>query len=484
MSRARRIEERAGRGARAQVSPVVTPRAAALTRRRVLRGLAGVTVALPFLETFAPKKARAADYAPYAVFIRQANGVVQATGDEPELFFPSATGALTSDALVSEGRALSVLADYADRMLVLRGVNFAFPGNGCGHSGGGNQCLTAARVSDDPSGNESLAMGESIDNRIARELQAAPFEPLTLYAGKKAGYIDEVLSYRGPLDLRPAEDDPYVAYQKLFGLSTLPPEALEKLRQQRKSVNDLVRGEMEALLSRGDLSKADRDRLDLHFSAIRDLEVDMACNLPPDEVSAMEALSGQVNNGDYLIQIAHMQSDIIALAMACGVVRAATLQLGDGNDSTEYTIGGVKQYSYHWISHRIQGDGEVGAPIENAYLLHHEIDKLHGEMVKYLCDKLASYTLGAGTLLDAGVVVWLNDLGNKYHSYTDVPHVLVGGCGGALVTGRYVDLGGVNNNRLWNTVGTAVGCTDGAGGPLVDFGDPSLEGGVLTELLT
>ena len=82
-------------------------------------------------------------------------------------------------------RAVNELADYADKLLMVRGTKFAFPGNGCGHSGGGNQCLTAAKVSDDPSGNESLAMGESVDNRIARELNPASNpDPLTLYAGR------------------------------------------------------------------------------------------------------------------------------------------------------------------------------------------------------------------------------------------------------------------------------------------------------------
>ena len=50
-----------------------------ITRRRVLRGLFGVTVALPFLETFAPRRAAAGtgDVPPFAIFMRQANGVAQ-----------------------------------------------------------------------------------------------------------------------------------------------------------------------------------------------------------------------------------------------------------------------------------------------------------------------------------------------------------------------------------------------------------------------
>ena len=453
------------------------------TRRKFLRGMGGVVLALPFLETFAPRRASAATYPPWAVFMRQANGVVQET-DEPEMFWPYQVGALTQTTLAEQtDRALHVLADHADKLLVVRGIDFAFDGNMCGHSGGGNQCLTAAKVSDDPVGNESLAMGESLDNLIATQLHPEGVEPLTLYAGKMSGYINEVMSYRGPKMLRAAERNPFNAYQKLFGLNQLSPEVLEKLKAARASVNDLVRGEMTALMSRTDLSTADRDRLQLHFDAIRDLEVTMSCTLPEMEVAEMEAIQDQVGNSDNLITVAQMQMDIMALALACGAVRTGTLQIGDGNDSTEYTIFGQKQYSYHWISHRIQGDGDVGDPIENAPLLHHEIDKIHGNLFKYLLDKLASYTLGDGTLLDAGVAVWLNDLADKYHSYTGVPYILAGSCGGVLRNGLYVDVGNVNNNKLFNTIGTAVGCKTEGKDVLDDFGDDELEGGVLSELM-
>lgn len=455
-----------------------------MQRRHFLRGIAGVAMALPFLETFAPKKAKAAGAPPFAVFIRQANGVVQKT-DEPEMFWPYALGALTKSDLASQtDRALSVLSDYADKLLVVSGVNFAFPGNGCGHSGGGNQVLTAAKVSDTPSGAGSLAMGESIDNRIARELQPPGVEPLTLYAGKMNGYIDEVLSYRGAKQLRAAERNPFIAYTKLFGAAALDAAALAKLKAARTSVNDLVRDEMKSLMSRKDLSQSDRDRLDLHFQSIRDLETTMACELTPMEVDAMNAIQPGVAKSDNVQTITKMQMDIIALAFSCGIVRTATLQIGDGNDSTEYTFNGQKQYSYHWISHRIQGDGDTGAPIDNAVELHHEIDKIHGNLFKYLLDKLSSYTTATGTLLDSGVAVWTNDLANKYHSYKNVPYILAGSCNGFLKTGQYIDAGDVANNKLFNVIGTAVGCTKDGTKPMDDFGDPSLPPGFISSMMT
>ena len=97
--------------------------------------------------------------------------------------FPRGPALTTTDA----DRAVSELAEFADKLLLVRGTRFAFPGNGCGHSGGGNQVLTAHKVSDDPMGNKSLAMGESVDNRIARELnRPAQPEPLALARAEAA----------------------------------------------------------------------------------------------------------------------------------------------------------------------------------------------------------------------------------------------------------------------------------------------------------
>ncbi len=457
-----------------------------MDRRRFLFGLGGAVVALPFLEGLGARSSRAGDPPPFkfAIFLRQANGVQQKENAEPERYWPSALGAVSAASMTADAdRATSELKDYGSRLTIVKGVKFAFPGNGCGHSGGGNQCLTAAKVSVDPSGNKSLSMGESLDNRIARELNADGAEPLTLYAGMKAGYINEVLSYRGPQQLRAAERDPYNAYTRLFGLTPPSEAALAKKAAGRKSVNDLVRAQMKALLARPDLSSGDRDRLDLHFSSIRDLEVKVALRLPDTRIKEMSAMSPKSGDPINIEEVSRMQCDIIALAMAAGITHSATLQIGDGNDSTEYVIGGVKQPRYHQISHRIYSDGASGDPIPDAALKHHEIDRIHLRIFKYLLDRLDSYKVGAGTLLDQGVAVLTNDLGTGVgHSYNNIPYVIAGGAGGFLKTGQFLDAGGVTSNQMMNTLGAAVGCKNGAGDVLDDFGDSSLKKGLIAAM--
>ena len=146
-------------------------------RRLFLTGAAGVTVGLPFLETFASKGARAAgpDDPGFVVFMRQGNGCSQAlpysNPAEPEMFWPRNLGALTAASLAADSdRATSELSAYADDLLLVRGVRGALSIGGCGHARGALQALTAQPTGDAEATNNSLALGESLDNRIAREL--------------------------------------------------------------------------------------------------------------------------------------------------------------------------------------------------------------------------------------------------------------------------------------------------------------------------
>jgi hypothetical protein len=461
-----------------------------ITRRRFLAGLGGAAVALPVLESvkfLGSSRARAAaDAAPvYSVFVRQGNGVAQAWADEPERFWPRNLGALTADVLATENadRAVSVLAPYADRLLMVRGTRYPFPGAGCGHSGGINQCLTAATVQGE--GATSLASGPSVDWLIAQHCNPPGVEPLALMSGPQDAYIAFGLSYSGAGQLRGAQNNPFAAYQGMMGLDGASTEVLEAIAARRTSVNDLVRGEMQDLMSRSYLSSADKLRLQTHFDSIRDFEVRMCNSLDTAVVDRMEDMSQSFEQNDNRIVVAELQMDLIALAFACDVNRTATLQIGTGNDQTRYYVDGVLQNTFHRISHRIDSDGSSGDPIPNADVLHSKIDLLFAGMFKYLLDRLDSYPgPGGGTLLDDSVALWTNDLANgPPHSYDNIPQILAGGAAGFLKTGQYIDAGDVGHNKLLNTIISAVGIKGDDGGHYRTFGDSSLDGGVIPAMI-
>jgi hypothetical protein len=449
--------------------------------------MGAVSVGLPLLDAFAPRRARAADLPRCAVFIRQGNGVAQAGNGEPERFWPKNLGALTQASMEAEkDRAVTELAAYADKLLLVRGTRFAFGANGCGHSGGGNQVLTAAKVSSDPSGQHSLALGESVDTRMATAINPQGRDPITLLTGDTNGYLPVVLSYRGAKQLRGADNDPFAVYMRMMGLSNVPSAVVEQVATRRKSVNDLVREQLKGLLGRTDLSTEDRRRLDLHMSSVREVENKLSCSLPEMRQRELDGIN-PVDGNNYLT-VTQMHMDIIALSFACDYSRVATLQMGQGNDGTQFSIpgyrGGAKLPRFHQISHRIFSDGAEGDPIEGAQEMHHEIDKMHARLFRYLLDKLASYSLPTGTLLDQSVAAWTNDLGHGVsHNYENIPWVLAGSAGGYLKQGQYIDAGKVTHNRLFNTLLNAVGVRNADGSLVENFGDPSLTPGQIPGML-
>ena len=276
-------------------------------------------------------------------------------------------------------------------------MNYPHRSSGCGHAQGLVQCLTSSA----PSGtdNKSTASGISIDTLIANELNPQGVEPLTLYSGLKGGYINEKLSFSAPGQVRAAEGNPWNVYQRLIGLAD--PNGgggtggtANQLVLQRKSVNDLVRAEMQHLLSRTDLSVADRQRLDQHFQSIRDMENTMTgmglqCSADGLNVQALQAMNtGSAFRTDgNQEEVAKLQMELVAFAFSCNATRVATLQVGDGTDGTRYTINGQKVERFHWISHRIQSDGSSGAAIPQAVEWHTAIDRMRMETFKHLLTK-------------------------------------------------------------------------------------------------
>lgn len=467
-----------------------------ISRRMVLRGIGGAIVSLPFLESLGPKRARGDMHTPpFAIFLRQANGCAAEqnteVGAEPERFWPRMTGTLTPENV--SGRALDELEPYLSKLLVVHNVNMNDFNYGDGHARGALQGLTARGPTVEGAGGSSEAAGESLDHRIGRELNPDGRDSLFLYAGRDGGWLGgPCISYRGPAQRRGAIHNPWNAYQSIVGGETgLSPEAQMQITQRQRSVNDLVRDQLTRLMSRPQISAADRDRLQLHFDSIRELETTLTCQMAADAEAALEGMSAGYDStdGDLVMNAARLHFDVAALAVACGYTRSVALQIGSGNDgSTRYRNldTGAEMENYHYVSHRRASHDSSGSVISNSDLLHHMVDRQFAQTFRHLLDRLSAYDMPDGQrLLDHGVAVWYNDNGNgPGHSSRNVPFVLAGSCNGFLRQGMYVEaVGDRTHKQMLNTIGSAVGLRNASGEHLDDFGDPSLPGGVLSELL-
>ena len=426
-----------------------------MARRAFLRGAGTTGVLLPFLESLPERSAFAQEEDPkFAFFMCAANGVVQAGGGEPERFWPTLPGALSTEQMQSDSevRCTGLLADHADRLLIVRGMRYEGVNSGDSHAHGHVMCLTG--LSPEGAATKVTSRGPSIDWVIA---QAAGGEPLTLYAGPHSGYVDERLSFKSAGQLVAAERDPYQVYLGLAGLlesNGSPSPAAEELRNRRKSVNDFVREDLSLLLTDSRLSSNDRKRLDLHLSVIRDVELRfeaLGCSAAHLSLAEIETIGKEGFTED----VARLHMQLVGVAFSCNVTRAATLQWGDGGgDHTRYIIDGVESvYPFHYISHRIQSDGASGAAIEGAVEMHAEIDRIRMRTLKTLLDHWSELSTPRGPLFESALALLTFDVAaGPSGSHTNLPLIIAGSPGGKLVQGQYLELPLFSNASLLKSI--------------------------------
>jgi hypothetical protein len=449
-----------------------------INRRAFLVATGTTGVALPFLEGLPARSAfaQAGTAKPvFGLFISAANGVQQKYSNEPESFWPTEVGPLTKEGMLAfaETRATGLLADHADKLLIIRGVSLPLSGpRSCGHAEGLAQCLTAKAPNG--SGNNATSSGISVDNVIASQVNPDGVSPLSCYSGVKAGFINDRLSFSGAGQVRAAEQNPYNVYNRLAGLldpatgSPTPTPMVDLVSKRRNSVNDLIRDQITDLRLNPKLSRADRERLDLHFQSIRDVEETMGglaleCSESSLDMDALTAINtGNAFRGnDNFEKVGKLHADLIGLTFSCNANRVATMQLGDGTDATQYTIDGKRRERFHHISHRINSDGNSGSAIAGAAELHAKIDRMRMETFKSVLDKWSEYSTPDGPLLDNGFIYWTTHVAiGPSHSMANMPIIIAGSGGGAFTQGAYIDGDGAQNGAVLTGILRAFGISD------------------------
>ena len=283
------------------------------------------------------------------------------------------------------------------------------------------------------------------------------------------------------------ENNPWLAFRDFMVTAPTGPSTAQRIYDRQKSVLDVVKGEMDTLKSKG-LSTADKAKLDLHYTSIRELETAMvgmglaACSLPDARKAQIQAVSNVENEANYKA-IGQMQMDVLALALACGHTRVGSLQWNNGAGGPTFKWDGLNHpYHHHAISHNSTTDvgSNTGVGGADYKQLLFEVDTWYAKQFRYLADKLNGYTEADGkTVLDNSALVWMNELSDGLeHNFMDMPYVIAGGCGGYLKTGQYVKLTKQANtkqlvdaphNKLLTTLINGVGVLEN-GAPVTNFG--------------
>ncbi len=477
-----------------------------LPRRRFLLGFGGALVGLPYLESLAPRAAKAQD-----TTVKRFGVFFACNGVNMDRWFPNGDfGALTEAHLA--GTANEPLTPFRDKLLYPRGVHMS--PRGWGRDGGGGDDhgkgmahKLTARFADDE---EWLALGPSVDHVIATEINpgadGSRRPPLNLMVGRNARYRGlDFSSYSASGTAVAAINNPWNAYAEFMNLNNDGPDASEaaaRVSARRESVLDLVRDQFEAL-QQGPLSAADKAKLEAHFTSIRELEQGMtnssiACGDASltERVSPYEGAEEAVEENGQYAAIAELQVDIMALALACDYTRVATLQFDHGAGGPIFAWDGMDhEYNHHKLSHGKVKDDCFGDSTDNgcADVAGYEdmlfaIDVWHQQKYARLLEKLAGYSeAGGSSVLDNSVILYTNELSDgKDHSWLDLPYILAGSCAGYFKQGEYVymaDYEEAPHNKLLNTIVNAMGIPSDWFGVPEGEGGSTMQGGVYDALI-
>ncbi len=404
-----------------------------LPRRTFLRGL-GAAVALPMLDAMTPALARAADAA-----------VARPT----RLLFTYVPNGITMDDWTPTGaggafelsRILKPLEPYREKMLVLSGLAQR-NGNALG-DGPGDHARAAASyltgVHPRKTAGADIQNGVSVDQIAAQHLaRDTRFSSLELGcddsrtvgncdSGYSCAYTN-TLSWRSETSPMPAETNPRLVFERLFGGADagLDPATRARRMMSRRSILDVVTQRTQALNQT--LGASDRRKVDEYLTSIREIErqIDLAEHDWTDIPEGFEKPTGvPVTYADYV----KVMFDLQVVALQSDMTRVITMMMGREGSMRTYPEIGVPD-PHHPLTHHL-GNAEW---IERVT----QVNTMHMELFAKFVQKMKETPDGDGSLLDHSMIVYGSGLsdGNR-HTHEDLPVLLVGR-GGAFRMGQHI----------------------------------------------
>jgi len=430
------------------------PSAGAVSRRHFLRGAAGVTLGLPWLESLAAAPSRPARR---LAFFYVPNGVVRrgffpGEADAAVPAFSNGKTAVNVDAPVPPGLhplreltpSLEPLTPVRDRVTFVTGMDRFYKHGSDVHAQCGSCFLSSASAREETGSVYPLA--RTLDHVVADEIgTTTPLRTLELscnsYTDARESIYFDNISWYGPGHVAPSIRDPRQAYDRLFGTDN---------RQALRDVTDLVLADAKDLQRR--LGREDRAKFAEFFESIRAIEERLAkrdrMRIDLGEVDVKEPAADRLPRGEYIA----LMGDLMIAALQTGLTNVATLMVGPERWDTPAVYEGLfdEPRSHHQMSH----DQHQCTPQLLA------LDRFHVEHFTRLVQRMAAVREPDGSsLLDNTLFTFGGGLGDgATHQYTRLPIVVAGSGGGRLVTGRHLHCpDGTPLANLWLTMARTLG---------------------------
>jgi uncharacterized protein DUF1552 len=400
-----------------------------LSRRTFLHG-AGVTLALPLLESMIPAVARGQTKAALAAGSRTRLGCV---------YFPH--GAIMSQwTPAAEGPGfeltpiLQPLRPFRDQITVISGLEHA-QAYGSGATANHNRSAASFLSGAHAQVGAQPFLGVTVDQVIAQKIgQDTPLPSVEMMIeeasvncgdGLSCSYRDTI-SWQGPTSPLPMQNNPQVIFERLFGDGNTADERTAR-REQSLSLLDSVTDEAAALQRK--LPVADRRRLDQYLTDVR--EIERRVRKAGDQMSAdLDVPSAPTGVPKDVEEHIKLMFDLQVLAWQADITRVSTLLLAKELSNAVYPKSSVRD-AFHILSHH----SNIKESIDRFTVLN----RYHVTLFGYFLEKLRATPDGDGTLLDHSMVLYGSAMsdGNQ-HNHTDLPIILAGGASGRLQGGRHL----------------------------------------------
>lgn len=370
-------------------------------QRRSFLNATGITLALPWLETFAASPKRlSVDQPP-----RRMVCICAPLGLHPDNFFPQETG---KNYKLSP--YLELLEDYRDDMTVISGLAHSGMGSSFAHQASAS-FLTGVPGAGRPGFRNAISLDQFAADHIGTQTR---FPSLALSGEGSGG-----LSWTRTGALIPADNSPSKVFARLF-LEGRADEVQNQMRRlgDGRSILDDVSDQAHSL--RSNLGSEDRDKLDEYLTSLRELEQRMVndeswAKKPKPKVEVEPPKD--IPNAADLIGRTRLLFDLTHLALQTDSTRLITIMLA--GSSFAPPIPGVT-LGHHDLSHH----GKDPSKLEQLKIVEVETMKT----LRDLLAKLKQSKEGNSTLLDLTTVFLGSNLGDgSSHSTQNLPVLLAGG---------------------------------------------------------
>ena len=401
----------------------------ALHRRTFLRGV-GTALSLPLLDAMIPSFTAMA--ATPAKPVRRLGFIYIPMGCNQAQWQLKGEGGVIGEL----SPTLGPLGAHRDQITVLGNLelkNAYSPGN---HATANSAFLSAAKAK--MTEGSDYELGTTVDQIAAKHLGEDTRLPslelamdfLTPVGSCDNGYAcvyQNNLSWSSPRTPLPAEANPRIVFERLFGDGGSPADQRAALKRSG-SILDWVTDDM-ARLQR-ELGAGDRTRVSEYLDTVRELERRIQKAEAQTASTPLPDLERPAGVPASYAEHAKLMFDLQVLAMQADVTRVISFQLARETSTRTYPEVGVSE-AHHPISHH------TNTPEKLAKLA--KINQYHVSLFSYFLDKLKATKEGDGSLLDHSLILYGSGMGDPdVHDHINLPIVVAGAGAGKFKGGRHV----------------------------------------------